>query len=189
MTITESVLLSRITLGVMPEVRQPNKTDDSMMFFVIIAYLICLSAAGGLSVAMIALGTLPKNLEPIRIALACCCTGLIGGSLYCIRAVYLNKCVRKSWDADWHTWYFLRPIASFICGGASFLFLKAGLLVLESNTKENASEIGFYALAFVAGLNVDKFVAKIEGVAHAVWGIERSRSAAAAENVKEKGSK
>jgi hypothetical protein len=151
-----------------------------VVFYLIILYLLVVSAACGAGVAEMFLGALPSHYEPLRIALSCCATACIGGCLYCLRAVYLNKCVRKSWDADWHTWYFLRPIASFICGGASFLFLKAGLLVLESNTKENASEIGFYALAFVAGLNVDKFVAKIEGVAYAVWGIEKSRSASAA---------
>ncbi|WP_244137032.1 hypothetical protein [Burkholderia pyrrocinia] len=62
--------------------------------------------------------------------------------------------------------------------------MKAGLLVLESHTSEGATELGFYALAFVAGLNVDKFVAKIEGVAHAVWGIEKSRSASSTEENK-----
>ncbi|MBU9309453.1 hypothetical protein KGP65_01405 [Burkholderia multivorans] len=149
------------------------------MFFLIISYLLVLAAGGAIAIATLALGYLPAQFEPLRIPLTCCLTGLIGGCLYCIRAVYLNRSVRKSWDTDWHSWYFLRPLTSFICGGVSFLFLKAGLLVLESNTKENASEIGFYALAFVAGLNVDKFVAKIEGVAHAVWGIEKSRSAAA----------
>lgn len=149
----------------------------SQVFLLIIAYLLLMCTASGISLAAISLGMLPHEYEPIRIPLACCLTALLGGGLYCIRAVYLNKCVRKSWDSDWHTWYFLRPLASFICGGASFLFLKAGLLVLESHTTEGATELGFYALAFVAGLNVDKFVAKIEGVAHAVWGIERSRSA------------
>ncbi|WP_260436966.1 hypothetical protein [Burkholderia contaminans] len=147
------------------------------MFLLIIIYLLFMCSASGTGLAAISLGMLPHEYEPIRIPLACCLTALLGGGLYCIRAVYLNKCVRKSWDSDWHTWYFLRPLASFICGGASFLFLKAGLLVLESHTTEGATELGFYALAFVAGLNVDKFVAKIEGVAHAVWGIEKSRSA------------
>nr|WJR86142.1 hypothetical protein [Enterobacter hormaechei subsp. steigerwaltii] len=37
--------------------------------------------------------------------------------------------------------------------------------------------MGFFALAFIAGFNVDKFVAKIEEVAKAVWGIEKTRSA------------
>ncbi|ATZ30282.1 hypothetical protein EC2864350_4874 [Escherichia coli 2864350] len=36
--------------------------------------------------------------------------------------------------------------------------------------------MGFFALAFIAGFNVDKFVAKIEEVAKAVWGIEKTRS-------------
>jgi hypothetical protein len=157
------------------------------LFLLIIVYLLLLSVGGGLAIAGLALGFTPERFELARIPLTCCFTALIGGCLYCIRAVYLNRCVRKSWDTDWHCWYFLRPIASFICGGASFLFLKAGLLVLESNTKESATEIGFYALAFVAGLNVDKFVAKIEGVAHAVWGIEKSRSATASTDDKKTG--
>jgi hypothetical protein len=45
--------------------------------------------------------------------------------------------------------------------------------------ERQCSEIGFFALAFIAGFNVDKFVDKIEDVARAVWGIEKSRSAQA----------
>ncbi|EHL4206257.1 TPA: hypothetical protein O7156_001863 [Salmonella enterica] len=37
--------------------------------------------------------------------------------------------------------------------------------------------MGFFALAFIAGFNVGKFVAKIEEVAKAVWGIDKTRSA------------
>ena len=101
---------------------------------------------------------------------------LIGGCLYCFRAIYLNKCIRKQWDPDWHVWYFIRPLTSTIAGAISYLFLKAGLLVLESSSNVGASEMGFFALAFIAGFNVDKFVAKIEEVAKAVWGIEKTRS-------------
>jgi len=63
-----------------------------------------------------------------------------------------------------------------VCGGVSYLFLRAGLLVLESSTRPNSSELGFYALSFIAGLNVDKFISKIEDIAQAVWGIEKSRT-------------
>ncbi|EPL10415.1 hypothetical protein CF150_15213 [Pseudomonas sp. CF150] len=84
--------------------------------------------------------------------------------------------MHKRWDPDWHVWYFIRPITSIVAGAVSYLFLKAGLLVLESSAKSDASEIGFFALAFIAGLNVDKFVAKIEEVAKAVWGIDKSRA-------------
>jgi hypothetical protein len=97
--------------------------------------------------------------------------------VYCLRGIYIHRCVERNWNSDWYAWYFIRPIVSVLCGGVSFLFLKAGLLVLESRQQEGATEIGFYALAFIAGLNVDKFVAKIEDVAQAVWGIERSRTA------------
>jgi hypothetical protein len=50
----------------------------------------------------------------------------------------------------------------------SYLFLKAGLLVLGSTVNAGASKIGFFALAFISGFNVDKFVGKIEEVAKAV---------------------
>ena len=106
----------------------------------------------------------------------CCLVAGIGGVLYCVRAVYLNKCVYKRWDPDWATWYFLRPFSSLISGGASFLFLKAGLLLLESKETSSSSDLGFLALAFVAGLNVDKFVTKLEEIAKAVWGIDKSRT-------------
>ncbi|XLZ71471.1 hypothetical protein ABT364_05745 [Massilia sp. SR12] len=152
------------------------------MIFLIVFYLLafCAACTGYLVLAL--LGHIGEPLEPIRIGLACCCTAGIGGVLYCLRAVYINRCVKNQWSSQWNWWYILRPMTSFICGGASYLFLKAGLLVLESKTEGQASEIGFYALAFIAGLNVDKFVAKIEGVAHAVWGIEKSRSAASSDD-------
>lgn len=65
-----------------------------------------------------------------------------------------------------------------MCGAVSYLFLKAGLLILEAGMNPDASELGYYALAFVAGLNVDKFLSKVEDVALAVWGIEKSRTSA-----------
>jgi hypothetical protein len=61
-------------------------------------------------------------------------------------------------------------------GAVAYLFLKAGLLILESGTRTDASDLGFYAISFIAGLNVDKFIRKIEEVAQSVWGIEKSRT-------------
>jgi len=64
-----------------------------------------------------------------------------------------------------------------VSGGVSYLFLKAGLLILEAEKETDSSNLGFYALAFISGLNVDKFISKIEEIAKATWGIEKSRSA------------
>ncbi len=122
------------------------------------------------------LNLLPEALNPVKTILSCAATGGIGGCVYCLRAVYLNACVRKQWDDDWQPWYYIRPIVSIACGGVSYLFLRAGLLILESGTKGEATDLGFYALAFIAGLNVDKFISKIEEIAQAVWGIEKSRT-------------
>jgi uncharacterized BrkB/YihY/UPF0761 family membrane protein len=102
--------------------------------------------------------------------------GLIGGVMYCLRAVYLNKCVKKIWDKEWETWYYLRPITSAISGFVSFVFLKAGLLVLDTATKAEYISYGYLAIAFIAGYNVDNFMKKLEEVASTIWGIKQSRA-------------
>jgi hypothetical protein len=141
----------------------------------VIAYLLSLLVANVILGYYMLYGTLLPNTE-YNLLFECILIGGIGGVLYCLRGVYLNYCVRKTWDNDWIIWYIIRPIASLICGGVSYLFLKAGLLVLEAKKETDASNLGFFALAFIAGLNVDKFIAKIEELAKATWGIEKSRS-------------
>lgn len=113
-----------------------------------------------------------KNLLFVK----CSLIGVIGGVLYCLRAVYLNKCVRKTWDKDWEVWYWLRPITSGISGFISCVFLKAGLLVLEADPKGGAISFGYLAVAFIAGYNVDNFTKKLEAIASSVWGIRKSRA-------------
>jgi len=122
------------------------------------------------------LGFLVIDHESLKVGVMSALVGGIGGCLYCLRAIYIQACVKKHWDNEWKPWYYLRPIVSIACGGVSYLFLKAGLLILESGTSPGSSDLGFYALAFIAGLNVDKFITKIEDIAQAVWGIEKSRS-------------
>ena len=119
---------------------------------------------------------LPDWLLKHILVVKCSFVGAIGGILYCLRGVYLNKCVRKNWDKDWHVWYYLRPIASTISGFVSFIFLKAGLLVLDAGSNENAISFGYLAVAFIAGYNVDNFLKKLESVACEIWGIKKSRS-------------
>lgn len=90
----------------------------------------------------------------------------------------LSECVcKKQWDDLWQPWYYIRPVVSHVCGAVSFIFLKAGLLLLEAKRSDSSTDLGFFALALIAGLNVDKFVSKIEDIAQATWGIEKSRTA------------
>lgn len=105
-----------------------------------------------------------------------------GGILYLMRAVYVNKCVRKAWDKEWELWYYLRPFTSIISGIASYIFLKAGILVLNAEIEVSSSSFGFMAVAFIAGLNVDKFTSKLEDLAKAAWGIKKSRSSQNSDN-------
>jgi hypothetical protein len=123
------------------------------------------------------LGNYPEWLLSYELALNCILIAAVAGSLYCLRAVYLNKCVRKSWDEEWETWYYLRPLTSAISGLAAYIFLKAGLVVLEASQEADAANYGYLAFSFIAGLNVDKFVVKIEEIAKSTFGIEKSRSA------------
>jgi hypothetical protein len=146
------------------------------MMVLISIYLLAIFAGLIYFLGLNLLGQLPSILAPLKTGLTCASVGGIGGCVYCLRAIYLNACVRKQWDNAWKPWYFIRPIVSIACGGISYLFLMAGLLVLESGTRPNSSELGFYALSFIAGLNVDKFISKVEDVAQAVWGIEKSRA-------------
>lgn len=113
--------------------------------------------------------------EGIQLAVYCGICGGIGGITYCLRGVYLNACVFDRWSEKWLPWYFIRPIVSFICGVVSFIFLKSGLIVLEAQQSEHPTNLAFYALAFIAGLNVDKFIEKLEDIAQVTWGIKKSR--------------
>ena len=115
--------------------------------------------------------------EAILLALYCGICGGIGGVTYCLRGVYLNACVYDCWTEKWLPWYFIRPIVSFICGIVSYIFLKSGLIVLEAQQSQHPTNLAFYALAFIAGLNVDKFIEKLEDIAQVTWGIKKSRVA------------
>ncbi len=59
---------------------------------------------------------------------------------------------------EWVVWFIIRPIASAICGGVSYLFLKAGLLVLQAKKEPDSSDLGFLAFALIAGLNGNMFL-------------------------------
>lgn len=142
----------------------------------IIAYLLVFLGALIYLLAFDLRGFLPEWLVAVRLPFRCILAGGFGGAVYCLRGVYLNACVRKQWDGDWWPWYYIRPLVSLVCGGVSFVFLKAGLLLLEAATQHpDATQLGYLALAFIAGLNVDKFIAKVEDIAQATWGIEKSR--------------
>jgi hypothetical protein len=143
----------------------------------IIAYLLLMLAVDISFLITIKTRMFPESWYALENVLLCTFTGGLGGAVYRLRGVYLNACVRKQWDNDWQPWYYIRPLVSHVCGAISFLFLKAGLLVLEAKSSSDSTNLGFLALAFIAGLNVDKFITKIEDIAQASWGIEKSRTA------------
>ena len=143
----------------------------------IVLYLIVLALCDSTLLLLTHSDLMPQWWMTSQLILSCALMGGIGGAIYCLRGVYLNACVRKEWNGVWYPWYLIRPAVSHLCGAISYVFLKAGLLILDASKTEQSTDIGFLALAFIAGLNVDKFIAKIEDIAQATWGIDKSRIA------------
>lgn len=142
----------------------------------IILYLLIWLLATMLILVLHHVWLMPEWYVQNLLLIKCSLLGTVGGILYCLRGVYLNKCVRKSWDTDWEVWYYLRPITSTISGLVSCIFLKAGLLVLDAEPRTDAFVFGYLAVAFIAGYNVDNFLKKLESVACEIWGIGKSRA-------------
>lgn len=111
----------------------------------------------------------------IKLWLLCSVFGSAGGATYCLRGIYLNYSVRNNWELQWIPWYFIRPIVSLITGFFSFLFIKAFLLLLETEQSKESTYVAYYLLSFIAGLNVDNFVKRIEEIGKLIWSIEPSR--------------
>lgn len=111
-----------------------------------------------------------------QLVFQCGIAGGTGGVLYCLRGLYLNVSVKDQWDGRWALWYLARPVASVVMGVMAYVFIRAGLLVLEAIDKETSSEFGYLAVAFLAGLNVDNFIKKFESIADSTFGIRKSRA-------------
>jgi len=120
------------------------------------------------------LGWLPAWLRDYQLAINCILTASLAGVLYCIRAVYTNYSARNTWDKRWEVWYYLRPLASAVAGLVAFIFLKAGIAVLDATGDGEGGMYGYLAFSFVAGYNVDRFLKKIEEQAKSKFGVEPS---------------
>ena len=151
----------------------------------VIGYLIAFAAALGYLWTVELRGLLPIWFAEYKLAYTCVLIGGFGGVIYCLRAVYLNRSIRDTWDSRWLAWYFLRPIVSCLVGGVAVVFLKAGLLILDAEQATSASSAGFLALAFIAGLNVDRFLIRIEEIARSTWGIRPSRTSEGSQSQEE----
>ena len=146
------------------------------MKFLIGGLLSLFAAAMAAGLWFLAVADLPGWIGAVRPVLNSTLVGGLGGAAYCLRGVYLNAAVYDRFDSQWYIWYALRPVTSLIFGGISFVVLKAGLLLLSAQPEDGSSSYGFMAVAFIAGLNVDRFVQRLEDAAKAAFGIEKSRT-------------
>ena len=151
----------------------------------IIPYLLILTVIISIIGLLIFYKKIDFNKPMLEIVVYCFLFGVLGGIVHCLRAYYLHTALFKNWDKDWDIWYYLRPIVSGIMGFISLIFIKAGLLLFSSGSKILISEnniIAYFAIAFMAGYNVQNFLAKLEDISKATLGIEKKSKA----NKKEK---
>jgi hypothetical protein len=140
----------------------------------IIAYLLLLlgiGTAGGFALEASGLA----SSDPSKFLLYASILGGLGGGLVnCLRAVYLNACVRKKWDKDWHPWYVIRPILSGVMGGVAYVFIRAGLFVFGGQGESKDWSIyGYLAVSFIAGYNVQRFLEQLEAISEATFGVKK----------------
>ncbi len=158
-------------------IRSRLRTPEVSLLPYAVSYILAFTIGLARALYLLLASRFPAGLTPFHTAIGCGLAGGFGGCTYCLRGIYLNYCVRNAWDQKWLPWYLIRPVVSIICGVAAYIFLSAGLLALRSHTQAGTTAYGFYAFAFLAGLNVDNFVGKIEAVAESAWGIKKSRAA------------
>ena len=136
-------------------------------------YLIAMLTAQAALIALPHTSYAPMLMSTYQVLIYSILIGGIGGILHCLRSIYIHSCVEKNWDEGWLPWYYIRPITSLISGGIAYLFLKAGLIVLEASQDATTTNFAIYSLAFIAGYNVDRFLAKIDEISEAVFGIKK----------------
>lgn len=115
--------------------------------------------------------------EPtVNFAVYCFLFGAFGGIFHCLRGYYLHTALLKDWDKDWNVWYFIRPIVSGMLGLISLFFVKTGLLIFQSNPVtfiQGENVMGYFVVAFIAGYNVQNFLAKLEEISEVTLGIKK----------------
>jgi len=119
------------------------------------------------------------NEPMLEIAVYCFLFGVFGGTLHCMRGYYLHTALLKNWDNDWNVWYYVRPIVGGMLGLISLVFIKAGLLVFATESKiliEGSNIMAYFAVAFIAGYNVQNFLVKLEEIFEATLGIKKTLS-------------
>jgi len=119
------------------------------------------------------------DLTNVEMAIRFLLIGIIAGNFYCLRSLYIHGSVHRDWDNYWILWQIIRPFTSAASATFAFILIKAGLILLDSDKEQDESQTlwGFYFLALIAGLNVDKFHQKIEEIGKTLFGVEKSNLA------------
>ncbi|MBN2000951.1 hypothetical protein JW935_25625 [candidate division KSB1 bacterium] len=147
---------------------------------IVIIYLLALLFVNTVVNLLVLGGAIKIEPSLLQIGFHTFMLGLLGGTIHCLRSAYIHHSVLKDWDKTWTTWYYLRPVISSFMGVLSFIFIKAGLLIFTADAGSNLSAdsgainavMGYLAIAFLVGYNVQSFLKKIEDVSKTTLGIE-----------------
>lgn len=138
-------------------------------------YLVVLSTLSLVTLVWLLTVQAERFGDPLRTFGACTAAGGLGGTVYCLRALYLNFCLKRKWDERWVLWYMMRPMVSAAVGAVSWLFLVSGLLALGGEVDPQKGLYGYVAVAFLAGHNVDQFLRRIESIGKSALGVDPTR--------------
>lgn len=81
-----------------------------MLFASIYLLMVAVSLIAGLF--LINHGQYFSTAPAVEDYVICAIVGGLAGCIYCLRGIYLNRCVRKNWDTNWLAWYYIRPFVS-----------------------------------------------------------------------------
>jgi len=111
-----------------------------------------------------------EQLEEVRqgnaLFLAVLAAGIIGGSVYSLRA-HTKHVAQGDYDPKWWQWNIARPFLSGALAVLFFFLVRAGF-VQDGNTEALKPE-GFIAIAALVGLFTDEAWAKIQSIAQAMF--------------------
>jgi len=105
------------------------------MIGIVIFLFVFLARLIGATIALFS-EVLPDWVMNYKLVFTCCLCGGFGGILYCLRGVYLNYSVKKSFTSKWYPWYIIRPFVSIHTDQSckkSMLFISPRKIVLKKS--------------------------------------------------------
>ncbi|MFC4769394.1 hypothetical protein [Effusibacillus consociatus] len=146
-------------------------SKERWMKAMVLGYLLLLFVGSFVWIALLKSGTLNDaalgavNLSLFREFQYYAFSGVIGGTLYCLRLFYWYNIHDKLNIHKWWLWYFLRPIMSGGTAVMTVLLFQSGILLIDISD----SLIPKIALSFLIGYGFGKVMDKLDGLTETLF--------------------